>query len=209
MKRIPSRDELLAWMRENPTLTSKRDIARAFGLKGAGKVELKGLLAEMARDGAIEKRRRRMRPQGELPPVLVLRVTGPDNAGDLWAEPVEWDSDEAAPRILVQTRRDDPALGAGDRLLGRMVPSDQTDAPLMARVVRRIGMGPQRVLGIYRQGESGGRIEAIDKRTDRDWQVAPGDRGLDAEALQPTGRHRQQRAQHQLVRRQRGPEEEP
>ena len=57
-----------------------------------------------------------------------------------------------------------------------MLPPDGPDAPLAARVIRRIGMGPRRVIGIYHEGESGGRIAAIDKRTDRDWQVAPGDR---------------------------------
>jgi ribonuclease R len=51
----------------------------------------------------------------------------------------------------------------------------ETDGPLTARVVRRIGMGPRRVIGIFHAGETY-RIAAIDKRTDRDWQVAPGDR---------------------------------
>ena len=38
-------------------------------------------------------------------------------------------------------------------------------------MIRRIGMGPRRVIGIYHEGETGGRIAAIDKRTDRDWLV--------------------------------------
>ena len=37
-------------------------------------------------------------------------------------------------------------------------------------------MGPKRVIGIFHEGESGGRIAAIDKRADRDWTVAAGDR---------------------------------
>ena len=131
----------------------------------------------MSASGQLEKKRRRVRPEGALPPVLVLRVTGPDAQGDLWAEPAEWEADAPAPRILVLARRDDPALGAGDRLLGRITPLDGPDAPLAARVIRRIGMGPRRVIGIYHEGESGGRIAAIDKRTDRDWLVAQGDRG--------------------------------
>ena len=45
--------------------------------------------------------------------------------------------------MLVLARRDDPALGAGDRLLGRMLPPDEPEAPLAARVIRRIGMGPK------------------------------------------------------------------
>ncbi|MER2507463.1 MAG: ribonuclease R, partial [Amaricoccus sp.] len=48
---------------------------------------------------------------------------------------------------------------------------------LTARVIRRIGMGPSRVIGIYHESESGGRVAAIDKKIDRDWRVEPGDRG--------------------------------
>ena len=175
MDRLPSPDEILAWLRDNPGQTGKREIARAFGLKGAAKTELKQLLARMAREGLLEKRRRQVRPQGELAPVLVLRVVGADADGDLWAEPAEWEGEGERPRVLVRSRRDDPALGAGDRLLGRMLPPD-AGGPLAARVIRRIGMGPRRVIGIYHEGETGGRIAAIDKRTDRDWQVRPGDR---------------------------------
>ena len=176
MSRMPSPDEILAFIRENPGQSGKREIARAFGLKGAAKVELKALLAEMTREGRIERRRRQVRPQGELPPVLVLRVTGADALGDLWAEPAEWEGDGPPPRVLVLARKDDPALGAGDRLLGRLAAPAGTEGPLAARVIRRIGMGPRRVIGIYHRGEAGGRIAAIDKRTDRDWAVAEADR---------------------------------
>ena len=52
MNRLPHPDQILAFLRDNPGQSGKREIARAFGLKGAAKVELKQLLAEMKRDGA-------------------------------------------------------------------------------------------------------------------------------------------------------------
>jgi ribonuclease R len=176
MSRLPSADEILAWMRDNPDLTAKRDIARAFGLKGAAKIELKARLAEMSRDGLIARRRGRADPAGGLPPVLVLRVTGADASGDLEAEPSEWERDGPPPRLHVLTRPDDPALGAGDRLLGRVVAVEDPGDRLAVRVIRRIGMGPRRVIGVFHAGPEGGRIASIDKRADRDWMVAPGDR---------------------------------
>ena len=177
MSRLPSQDALLAWLRDNPGQTAKRDIARAFGLKGAAKVELKRLLAEMSARAPSRSAAAASARRANSPPVLVLTrdrhrrataTSGPSPSSGRPRAP--------APRILVRTRRDDPALGAGDRLLGRMLDARRTDAPLAARVIRRIGMGPKRVLGIYHEGEAGGRIAAIDKKTDRDWQVAPGDR---------------------------------
>jgi ribonuclease R len=176
MRELPSEAQLLEWLRDNPTTTTKRDISRAFGLKGAGKVELKQMLARLAREGKLEKRGRQARPAGDLPPVLVLRVAEVDAEGNLWGEPEDWEMDGPKPRFLIQTRRDDPALGKGDRLLGRRLTSDTPDAPPAARVIRRIGMGPSRVIGIYHESESGGRIAAIDKKTDRDWRVEHGDR---------------------------------
>jgi ribonuclease R len=55
MSRLPTPDEILAFMRENPTHTAKRDIARAFGLKGAAKVELKAMLARMTEQGLLDR----------------------------------------------------------------------------------------------------------------------------------------------------------
>ena len=180
MSRIPTPDEILSFLRDNPGETGKREIARAFGLKGPARVELKQLLAQMSRDGLLARRGRRVEAPDSLPPVLMLRTLGPDAAGDLWAEPADWAEDAGPrPKILLRLRRDDPALGAGDRLLGRMLApavGAPEDTPLTARVIRRIGMGPRRVIGIFHESESGGRIAAIDKRTDRDWAVAPGDR---------------------------------
>ena len=74
MNQVPTPEELLAWLRDNPTTTTKRDIARAFGLRGAGKVALKQLLAELARDGRLAKRGARTRPAGDPPQVLFMRV---------------------------------------------------------------------------------------------------------------------------------------
>ena len=46
MKQLPSLTELRAWMTANPDAT-RRDIARAFGIKGAAKIDLKAMLREL------------------------------------------------------------------------------------------------------------------------------------------------------------------
>ena len=47
MTRIPSKQEVLDWISANPTLTSKRDIAKAFGIKGSDRIDLKRILKEL------------------------------------------------------------------------------------------------------------------------------------------------------------------
>ncbi len=66
MTRIPSKSEILAWISENPTKTAKRDIAKAFGIKGAARIDLKRLLKELEDDGKLTKRRSSYRDAEEL-----------------------------------------------------------------------------------------------------------------------------------------------
>ena len=68
MTRIPSKAEILAWIAENPGLTAKRDIAKAFGIKGAERIELKRLLKELEAEGTVDRRRRSYRDAEKLPP---------------------------------------------------------------------------------------------------------------------------------------------
>src|SRR5262249_19605005 len=51
--RVPSRDELLAFIKESPTPIGKREIARAFGIKGDQRIELKALLRDLRDNGEI------------------------------------------------------------------------------------------------------------------------------------------------------------
>ena len=81
MARIPSKDEILEWITRNPTLTAKRDIAKAFGLKGSDRIDLKRLLKELEAEGHLAKRRKTYRDPDKLPPVSVLQVTAPDADG--------------------------------------------------------------------------------------------------------------------------------
>ena len=171
MTPLPTRQQILDWIAQNPGDAGKRDIARAFGIKGAQRIELKRMLKELAAEGAVEKKARRYGAPGELAPVSVLEVTGPDRSGDLFARALEWGGDGAEPRILVRPGRDDPALGAGDRILARLTAVNSETHSHEARLIRRIGTGARRILGLYRRTAEGGRILPIDKGETKEWLV--------------------------------------
>ncbi len=172
MSRIPTKSEVLEWIEQNPTLTAKRDIAKAFGIKGAARIDLKRLLKELEAEGHLEKRKKTYQDPDRLPPVSVLLVTGPDGDGDLYAKPMEWHGEGTEPRVLVIPRAADPALGEGDRILARLTQVKDEPYHYEARLIRRIGTNPKRVLGIFRKTAEGGRILPIDKGSDKEWQVA-------------------------------------
>ena len=172
MSKIPSKPEILDWITANPTLTAKRDIAKAFGIKGAARIDLKRVLKELEDEGHLEKRKRSYQDPDRLPPVSVLQITGPDADGDLFAKPMEWQGAGKEPVVLVIPRASDPALGAGDRILARLTLVTADDHHYEARLIRRIGANPQRVLGVFRLRSEGGRIIPIDKGSDKEWIVA-------------------------------------
>jgi ribonuclease R len=174
MSHIPSKAEILDWIAANPGQTSKRDIAKAFGVKGAARIDLKRVLKELEADGHLEKRRKTYRDPDKLPPVSVLRVA-PDDDGDLFARPLEWQGEGDEPRVLILPRAGDPALGEGDRILARLTEVQAESHDYEARMIRRIGTNPRKVLGVFRKSAEGGRIVPIDKGADREWMVPQGE----------------------------------
>jgi ribonuclease R len=172
MSHIPSKEEILQWISDNPTLTSKRDISRAFGIKGAARIDLKRLLKELQAEGHLEKRRKTYRDPDQLPPVSVLQISGQTPDGDLLARPMEWQGEGDAPVVLFIARAGDPALGEGDRILARLSEVKDEAHQYEARLIRRIGTNPLKVLGVFRKRTEGGRIVPIDKGNGKEWTVA-------------------------------------
>ncbi|MCL4187799.1 MAG: ribonuclease R [Rhodobacteraceae bacterium] len=173
MAEFPSKAALRAWLAENPGAAGRREIARAFGIKGADRAELRRVLRELEEEGAVTRERGGWKDAGRLPPVTVLEVGAPDAAGDLFARPLEGRLAGTAARIMIQPQPGEKAAGPGDRVLARLA---ETAEPGLysARVIRRIGIQPRRVLGIFRAAAEGGRIAPVDKGADSEWRVAPG-----------------------------------
>jgi ribonuclease R len=170
MKRtsLPSREELLAFIREHTGKVSTREIARAFGAKNTDRAALKRMLRELTDAGHVERRRKRLHRAGTLPPVVLADVTGRDSDGELLARPTEWDEDvHGAPpviRIAIPRRaRPGEIAGVGDRALLRI--ERTSDEETSARVIKLIDRAKHRVLGIFRGFPGGGgRLVPIDKK---------------------------------------------
>ena len=196
MAQIPSQADILEWIRAHPEKSSKRDIAKAFGIKGAARIDLKQMLKELEAEGHLMQRRRRFNDPNCLPPVSVLQMLGPDSQGDMFAVPLEWEGTGHLPKILMRSRQGDPALGQGDRLLARLTPvPDEDSHQYTGQLIRAIGTNPKRLLGIFRLTAEGGRIVAIDKGEGKEWLVAADAAGeakdgelVEAEQSGPKGR---------------------
>ena len=93
---VPPRDVLLKFIADNPDRASKREIAKAFGIKGAARVALKDLLRDLEDEGLLQKKRKSLVRPGALPPVTVLDITTRDKDGELIGRPAEWPVEEGA-----------------------------------------------------------------------------------------------------------------
>lgn len=171
MARIPSKSEILDWIANNPGLSAKRDIAKAFGIRGGERIELKRLLKELEGEGTLERRRKTYRDPEKLPPVTILTILPPDRNGDQFARPMEWQGEAPEPRVLFQPRKADAPVAEGDRILARVNEVKGEDHQYEARLIRKIGTNPHKILGIFRKETEGGRIVPIDKGADKEWTV--------------------------------------
>src|SRR5262250_1833188 len=86
---FPSKDDLLAFIGKQPGKIGTREIARAFGMKNADRVELKRMLRELADEGRVERRRKKLHHPGTLPNVVLADIATRDADGELIALPTE------------------------------------------------------------------------------------------------------------------------
>ncbi len=171
-KPFPTRDEIVAFIRTQSGETGTREIARAFGLKNADRIELKRILRDLADDGVVARRgRKTVHLAGELPPVLAADITGRDSDGELIAVPAEWDEERGSPpKILVHVSRSAHAGvtgGVGDRVLLRIEHAHDQDEVThpRGRIIKLLDQAKHRVLGIFRELPDGsGRLVPIDKK---------------------------------------------
>jgi ribonuclease R len=168
---LPSKADILAFIGNKPGKVGTREIARAFGLKNALRADLKRLLRELAAEGSIEKRRKKLHQPGTLPSTVLADVTSRDSDGDLIATPDEWDEEAhgAAPKIrihLPRKSRPGEAAGVGDRVLLRIEETEEDDGIRHSgRVIKIIDHPKHRVLWIFRKtSHGGGRLEPVDKK---------------------------------------------
>ena len=95
--KLPSKQEILDFLQGASAQVGKREIARAFGIKGADRIALKALLRGMADDGLIAGSRRKLERPGVLPSVTVLEIVARDRDGEFVARPVSWAEEHGPP----------------------------------------------------------------------------------------------------------------
>lgn len=188
MVAFPSKSEILDFIKSSPGTIGKREIARAFKIKGADRITLKRLMRELADEGLIAGGRHNVKKISGLPPVCVLDIFDRDVDGELLARPAQWREDSPPPKIILAPEKRKgrkkhgssfrgPTPGIGNRVLARL--SLMRDDAVEAQVIKVLGQSAHRILGIYRKGNKKGeaRVQPVDRKSRYEMIVADSDSG--------------------------------
>ncbi len=160
---LPSNEQIIEFIQTSDSPAGKREIAKAFGLKGQEKIALKKRLKDMAEEGLIDGKRTAYHRMGGVPKVTVLKVVDIED-GEAIAEPESWapDSDEKPPRLTVKEGKKMAALKRGDRILAR---NEETERGWRATPIKKLPARTEGLMGVVEIDGSGKAwLAPVDKR---------------------------------------------
>ncbi|MSO77324.1 MAG: ribonuclease R [Alphaproteobacteria bacterium] len=160
--KAPTRQDILDFIRTSPTPVGKREIARAFAVKGADRAHLKALLRDIESEGDVERGRgRRFGRPGSLPEVAIVDLIEVDTDGELIARPHVWRGEGEPPRIYM-ANDGRPALAPGMRVLARLGRIDATS--YAGRLIRILAEQPARFMAVHEIVAGRARLRPTDRR---------------------------------------------
>jgi ribonuclease R len=176
---FPTPEQVLEFVQSSDIPAGKREIAKAFGLKGQEKIKLKALLRDMAEEGLIDGKKTAYHRMGGVPKVTVLRIVAVDD-GDLVAIPDSWEEDAPGdpPRLIVRESKGKPARGEkrqpalkrGDRVLAR---TEETESGWLAYPMKKLPARSEGLMGIVEIDAAGKAwLAPIDKRVRQSARIA-------------------------------------
>ena len=165
---LPTKKQILDFIASSDQPAGKREIARAFNLKGNEKIALKAILKDMADEGLIDSAPgRAFHQMGGVPKVTVLRVTSIAD-GEVWATPESWHADTPAPKLRVLERGRRSALALNDRILAR---TEERGKGHIAHVMKKLQRSNDLILGVVRQEGDRFFLTPVDKRERRELPI--------------------------------------
>lgn len=174
---LPTKEQVRTFIEESTRPVGKREVARAFSIKGSDRIYLKKILKELMSDGVIERgEKKELTGAGSLPSVAVVDVTSISSDGEPVAVPVNWSEDaaQAPPKIYIRHDRKStgPAPGVGDRLLARL--GKLADGDYEGRIIRRLTSQSAPVLGVYTKMAQGGQVKPTNRKIKKEVVIADG-----------------------------------
>ena len=168
-----TRAELLEAIKLGEGKFSKRDIARALGLKGDQRVVLKAALKDLEAEGAIRRTDKVYVIAGGLPSVTVLEIVDRDVDGEFLCRPTKEELKGPTIRLAPSKAEHGETAGMGDQVLARLSPDGE--GGYIAKVIRKLGRSTSRILCVVRKDDAAGRLVPVDRRARHELVPARGE----------------------------------
>lgn len=175
MSARPSRDELrklvVDLINSNDHPLTKAEIAKKLRLKGADRMALKEILAELQSEGDVTRAPRRKMVSSANQKLgkglIAAEIIDVDADGDLIAAPLNWPKGEAVPTMRViemrkSHREGSSALGLTSRIIVKVV--QKLSDEWQVSVVKRLVKDAPKHLGIFQPNRRGGHVSSINRR---------------------------------------------
>ncbi|MBQ9089723.1 MAG: ribonuclease R [Alphaproteobacteria bacterium] len=159
---VPDMSELTAFLNAQSGSISKRQLARAFKIKGDGRTILRHMLKDLQKNGLIERdhtsKNYRILMSGRLPEHCQVEITGQDSMGDLLGRPYQWTAQETPPQIIIVKNKINPPAGVGDIVQAHV--KYISSRLYEGTVLKRLTHGNNQLVGMYENG----RVLCVDRR---------------------------------------------
>lgn len=164
---LPSPDEIYDYVLAQGGFVLRRDIARAFRLKGEARKELRFLLKDLETQKRLMRRGKSYKSfELDVPAMEVVTFVGLNDDGDYLACPVHESCDDYSQTILLDVSQFKKAhlITEGDSLVVQKTSAPE-DAQASAKVIRILEAKPKGILGIVQKtGPRNFVLKPIDKK---------------------------------------------
>lgn len=177
---LPSTEELKQFIHDNPGPLNKREIARAFGIKGQDRTLLRQLLRELSDQGVVSKGRNKSYDVPDaLPTTTLVEIIGLDTDGEMRAKPIDWQGRGAPPAIYVMDKkRSEGYLREGDQILVRLTRTEKD--VYEARILKTLDDAGGLIVGVFKPARGGGYVYPTNRKVKEDYFI-PAELCLDVE----------------------------
>ncbi|MBL1421488.1 MAG: ribonuclease R [Alphaproteobacteria bacterium] len=192
-KPFPSKAEVIEYINSGMGRIGKRDIARAFGIKGDNRTKLKHMLRDLINSGDVAYEHRVFQNSKNLPPVITCEIDKLTEDGDYLLLPLSAEVKDRKNLYITLPDKEAKDLKPGDKALVRIkkTGAERGIEHYTAKLIKKIGAtGKADALGIFYIDEDAephqkhiklGFIEPIDKKDHNQYRVSAIEKGIELE----------------------------
>lgn len=180
VKPFPTKAQLLDFIESQQRPISRRDIARAFHIKGSDRIPMKAMLKDLVSEGELAHEDGSYHKHTKQEYTLV-EIYDVDEDGEFVAKPVQWEGKGRKPEVYIFAPkgphgRKVAGLSVGDRALVTLRRMDKNS--FEGRLVRKIEKrAEEQIIGEFFGNKMGGWIEPTDRRLPAKFSVHINDVG--------------------------------